>query len=146
MDEDKLADQVIGLITHQDDVVAGWISRLFALESGFAVAVAAVLGFQAHIGIQSVKFIAVLLALMAAVLGFAIHLVIVRELKWQNVYVDAFKILEKDNPILFREGMITGGIKVIQVMWGVSLVLLAGWIAVMLVVLCGNVTVPPVTT
>ena len=99
---DKAFDRALDLVINQDHVAQQWTGRYIAVQSGLAIAAAALLSWKgAALGLLA-AILAGLIGIIAIVLTRAITQIIAREYNWQKRYVEMVIRTEGDSPFLYQ--------------------------------------------
>jgi hypothetical protein len=99
---EKVFDRAIDLVINQDHIAQQWTGRYIAVQSGLAIAAAALLSWNGlALGVLA-AILAGLIAVMAIVLAVAITQIIKREYNWQKRYVEMVVRTEGDSPLLYQ--------------------------------------------
>ena len=97
---DKVFDRAVDLIINQDRVIHSWTGRYITIQSGLAIAVAALLNWQ-RANIWLIIIAASLLAVLGIIFALLITEILKRECQWQSVYVEAAQRAEGIDPVIY---------------------------------------------
>ena len=118
--------QATEFIKQQDKTVQFWAGRFVAVQAGLAIAESALYTWNSRF-IWLVPTIATLLATLSIILINTITAIIVRECKWQSLYLEMVIRTEGENPLLFQPGYKISGANIPTIFKRLQYVLIMAW-------------------
>ena len=109
---DKLFDRAIDLLINEDRNVDSWVTRYVGVESALVVGAAVIIGWQGGAVELLRRPLITALAVLGALFALLFAGVIERHLAWQRAYVEAVREIQGTEPLLFREGVVSEGLRV----------------------------------